>query len=169
MERPGSCRPAITRIPGQRPGSGWKNEVMVLQVGAKALRKRRDQLRDCAESVDSNSDLSDVATVCLLLFYAAECGLKERLIVRRGHRDSAALEPTHDLRRLAKELRLPRAVGARLDQLQSCRLHPPTRGSVALADLHQAWRYGAKLDVAGEKDAQEALRALISWCEQDQG
>jgi hypothetical protein len=43
----------------------------------------------------------------------------------------------------------------------------PTSGSVGLADLHQAWRYGAKLDAADEKQAQEALRALINWCEQD--
>ncbi|MFF9277746.1 hypothetical protein [Streptomyces griseosporeus] len=140
---------------------------MVLQVGVKALQRRRDQLRDSAESVDSNSAIGDVATVCLLLFYAAECGLKERLLVRQGHRDSAALEATHDLRKLAKELRLPRVIGARLDRLQSCKMHPPTRGSVALADLHQAWRYGAKLDSADEKEAQDALRALISWCEQD--
>jgi hypothetical protein len=67
---------------------------MVLQVGVKALQRRRDQLRDSAESVDSNSALGDVATVCLLLFYAAECGLKERLLVRQGQRDSAALEAT---------------------------------------------------------------------------
>ncbi|MEU3599981.1 hypothetical protein ABZ714_14840 [Streptomyces sp. NPDC006798] len=140
---------------------------MVLQVGAKALQRRRDQLRGSAESVDANDAFEDGGTVGLLLFYAAECGLKERLIVRQGHRDSGALEPTHDLRRLAKELRLPRAMAARLDRLQSCRMHPSTRGTVALGDLHQAWRYGAKIDPADEKDAQEALRALISWCEQD--
>ncbi|WP_165906286.1 hypothetical protein [Streptomyces sp. Z26] len=42
-----------------------------------------------------------------------------------------------------------------------------THSTIALADLHQAWRYGAKLDASDEKAAQEALRALISWCEQD--
>lgn len=140
---------------------------MVIQVGAKALRKRRDQLRDSAESIESNATPVDVATVCLLLFYAAECGLKERLLDRRGSRDSAALETTHDLRKLAKELRLPRAMGARLDRLQSCKMRSATHGPISLADLHQAWRYGAKLDSADEKEAQEALRALISWCERD--
>lgn len=50
---------------------------MVLQVGVKALRRRRDQLRESADSIDSDESLGDVATVCLLLFYAAECGLKE--------------------------------------------------------------------------------------------
>ncbi len=124
-------------------------------------------MRDSADAISSDSGLGDVATVCLLLFYATECGLKERLLVRHGHRDSSLLEPTHDLRRLAKQLGLPRALGARLDRLQSCKLHPSTRGTLALADLHQAWRYGARLDAADEKEAQDALRALISWCEQD--
>ncbi|MGW3012283.1 hypothetical protein ACWC9R_26115 [Streptomyces sp. NPDC001219] len=140
---------------------------MVLQVGAKALRKRRTELRDSAESVGAGGALGDLATVGLLLFYAAECGLKERLLTRQGHRDTAALMPTHDLRKLAKELRLPPALGARLEGLQSCRLRVPARGSVALADLHQAWRYGATLDAADEKEAQEALRALITWSERD--
>ncbi|SPE49543.1 hypothetical protein SNS2_1230 [Streptomyces netropsis] len=118
-------------------------------------------------SADAVAGTGDAATACLLLFYAAECGLKERLLARRGLRDSSGLEPTHDLRKLAKDLGLPRTIGARLKRLQSCRLHPPTRGSVTLADLHQAWRYGAKLDAADEKEAHETLRTLITWCEQD--
>ncbi|GAA3964487.1 hypothetical protein GCM10022384_15510 [Streptomyces marokkonensis] len=109
----------------------------------------------------------DPAAVGLLLFYAAECGLKERLLVRRGLRDTNGLEPTHDLRRLAKELNLPRALDELLSKLRSCRLHAPAGTSVALADLHQAWRYGAKLDGTDEKEATEALRALITWCERD--
>lgn len=137
---------------------------MVLQVGMKALKGRRVQLRRSADAIDGSGDSP---TVCLLLFYAAECGLKERLLKRRGQRDSSALEPTHDLRDLAKELRLPPSVSRRLERLQSCRLHQPTRGSVALADLHQAWRYGAKLHGEDEKAALEALRELLDWCEQD--
>ncbi|WP_103504272.1 MULTISPECIES: hypothetical protein [unclassified Streptomyces] len=142
---------------------------MVVHVGAKALRRRRDELRDSADSLDASSERDDAATVGLLLFYAAECGLKERLVRRRGQHDSAALEPTHDLRKLAKELRLPRALGQRLESLQSCRLRTATLGTVALADLHQAWRYGAMLDAADEKATLDALRALVGWCEQDEG
>ncbi|PNE35681.1 hypothetical protein AF335_01930 [Streptomyces eurocidicus] len=122
------------------------------------------QLRDSSDAVTATGD---AATAGLLLFYAAECALKERLLVRRGLRDSSGLEPTHDLRRIAKELRLPRHLGERLDRLRNCRLHPATRGSVTLADLHQAWRYGAKLDAADEKEAHEVLRILITWCERD--
>ncbi|GAA4822638.1 hypothetical protein [Streptomyces ziwulingensis] len=138
---------------------------MVLQVGGKALRKRRDELKASAEAVEARG--KDTATVGLLLFYAAECGLKERLLFRRGLRDSGGLEPTHDLRKLAKELNLPRALDDVLKQLGRCRLHGPGGASVALADLHQAWRYGAKLDGAGEKEAKAALQALIKWCERD--
>lgn len=137
---------------------------MVLPVGMKALRKRRVQLRNSAELINESDDVS---TACLLLFYAAECGLKERILKRRGQHDTSALQPTHDLRALAKELRLPRTVDQRLQRLRSCRLHPPTRGAVAIADLHQAWRYGAKLHAADEKEAHAALNDLIDWCEQD--
>ncbi|MEV6615665.1 hypothetical protein AB0N31_17740 [Streptomyces sp. NPDC051051] len=148
-------------------GELCKDAHMVLQVGAKALKKRRDELTVSAESVEAHGKGEDAATVGLLLFYAAECGLKERLLFRRGLRDTAALEPTHDLRKLAKELRLPRALDDLLNRLRSCRLHTPAGASVALADLHQAWRYGAKLDGTDEKEAKEALRALIKWCERD--
>ncbi|MBZ6090612.1 hypothetical protein KVH07_12980 [Streptomyces olivaceus] len=145
-------------------GKWCKYVPMVLQVGAKALKRRRDELRGSADSVVAEGNGGDPATVALLLFYAAECGLKERLLIRRGLRDTAALAPTHDLRELAKELNLPRAL---LSKLRSCRLHASVGASVALAELHQAWRYGAKLDGTDEKEATEALRALIKWCEQD--
>ncbi|WAP56394.1 hypothetical protein [Streptomyces sp. S465] len=140
---------------------------MVLHVGVKALRRRRDELRGSAESIEAHGELGDLATVGLLLFYSAECGLKERLLCRQKLRGTEALEPTHDLRKLAKDLNLPRTLGARLDRLQSCRLHASGSKAIPLADLHQAWRYGAKLDAADEKEAQEALRALIKWCERD--
>ncbi|GAA0538679.1 hypothetical protein GCM10011581_05750 [Saccharopolyspora subtropica] len=138
--------------------------AMVLHVGKKPLRSRRDQLRASADRVHGTRD---AATVCLLLFYAAECGLKERLLDRGGHSDTSALENTHDLRKLAKDLRLPRMVSKHLERLQRCRLHRSRRNTVDVAELHQAWRYGAKLDAADEKEADAALRALISWCEQD--
>ncbi len=152
-----------------RPGKSCEDIPMVLQVGAKALKRRRDELKVSAESVEAHGKGEDAATVGLLLFYAAECGLKERLLIRRGLRDTSALEPTHDLRKLAKELRLPRALDDVLSMLRSCRLHAPAGASVALAELHQAWRYGAKLDGTDEIAAKEALRALIKWCERDRG
>lgn len=141
---------------------------MVLQVGVKALKQRRSELRVSADSVQQHNSQGDDATVGLLLFYAAECGLKERLLFRRAQRDTTALEPTHDLRLLAKELRLSRPLSDRLDRIQNCRLHAPGNKAVCLSDLHQAWRYGVKVHASDEKEAQTALRALITWCEQDE-
>jgi hypothetical protein len=136
---------------------------MVLHVSARSLRRRRDQLRASADKLLAN----DPSTAYLLLFYAAECGLKERLIRRCNGRDTSVVEATHDLRKLAKLLRLPGSIGDQLDRLHTCRLDPAKRGSVPLPELHQAWRYGAKLDTTDEERAQSALRALITWCEQD--
>ncbi|MFE7115910.1 hypothetical protein ACFU99_10880 [Streptomyces sp. NPDC057654] len=136
---------------------------MALQVGAKALKASRARLRQGGDRLDA---VGDTPTACLLLFYAAECGMKERLLTRGGHRDSAALDYQHDLRRMAKDLKMPRDMADRLDKLQSCRLQQAL-GTIAMADLHQAWRYGAKLDIEDEKAVHAALCELISWCEQD--
>ncbi len=137
---------------------------MVLHVGVAALRRRRMQLRDSAGKV---ADGGDTVTSCLLLFYAAECALKERVLARRGLRDTSHLEPTHDLWKLAKELGLPRHLGAALKGMKNCRAAGQPGVNVALADLHQAWRYGVKLHVEDEKKARGLLDELISWCEQD--
>lgn len=134
-------------------------------VGKKALRARSAKLRESAESVEKSGD--DPATVYLLLFYAAECGLKERLLTRRGQWDSSCLDPTHDLRALAKDLGLPRVLAKNLRRSQTCRLQQPAGATIALKELHQAWRYGAKLQPDDEGRADEMLRALIAWCEQD--
>lgn len=137
---------------------------MVLHVGVHALRSRRGQLRGSADKVAACGDAS---TSYLLLFYATECAIKERVLSRRGQRDTSALETTHDLRKLAKELCLPRSVSDHLAGLDRCRMTAHGGGTVALADLHQAWRYGAKLNEEDEKKAHASLQALITWCEQD--
>ncbi|WP_157103556.1 hypothetical protein [Nocardia harenae] len=135
---------------------------MVLAVGGKALRQRRVELAGAADSAEL-----DGATVNMLLFYAAECGLKARVLARSGHRDTSALAPTHDLRKLAKELRLPRSVG--VESVQSCRRRGSDAGSnIHLQDLHQAWRYGVKVHADDESAARAVLQELIGWCEKDE-
>lgn len=137
---------------------------MVLHVGVHALRSRRGQLRGSAGKV---AECGDASTSYLLLFYATECAIKERVLSRRGQRNTSGLEPTHDLRKLAKELCLPRSVSEHLASLDRCRISAQGAGKVALADLHQAWRYGTKLNEEDEKNAHASLHALIAWCEQD--
>jgi hypothetical protein len=84
----------------------------------------------------------------LLLFYAAECGLKYAHLRRNNFRTTEQLgDLNHDLSLLIKDLNLSAsAVGGapalRLsrDESESC---PP-------ANAHQAWRYGVRIETADE-------------------
>ncbi|MFF7815925.1 hypothetical protein ACFZCF_28960 [Streptomyces sp. NPDC007945] len=142
----------------------------MVEVRVGQLRKSRERLSERAEvSVQQG----DAATGGLLLFYAAECGLKAEIIDRvYGARDTSKLPTdlrTHDLRRLAKELGLPGGLG---DAVRRCRRvkqgtvqgtgrHVQQGTYVGPAELHEAWRYGADLNADDEKTALEALRALV--------
>jgi HEPN domain-containing protein len=132
---------------------------MSVEVGRWALVANRERLARGGEAIVA--DQQEIA--CLLLFYAAECGLKATLMDRGGHRASSNLERTHDLRELAKELRLPRSI---TEGLSECRTKHDRNLRIPVKELHEAWRYGARLDASDEKAALSALRALISWCEQ---
>jgi len=103
----------------------------------------------------------------LLLFYAVECGLKADPLRRRKLRHSGELPAElhhHDLRALAKELRLPDS------GLRGCRAHgrggprQDDGATVAIDDLHQAWRYGARLEAGCEQEVVAALRRLCERC-----
>ena len=138
--------------------------LMGVHVGKSALRRRRNELCRGADQVNKEVD---TATVCLLLFYAAECGLKACKLERGGHRSTSALRKTHDLRELAKDLGLPKELWGRLNHLGKFRRTDQNNAAVELSELHNVWRYGARLTDADNKDADSALRALIAWCEQD--
>lgn len=129
------------------------------------MRSSRERLnRDAGLVLEEG----DGATSFLLLFYATECGLKERLLVRCGGRSTEAVASYgHDLRKMAKELKLPASVWRRLSDLDGCRLRCQGQGDIAFKELHQAWRYGAKLDPRAERAVVALLRELISWCEKD--
>ncbi|SRR6266478_6654972 len=85
----------------------------------------------------------------LLLFYAAECGLKYVHLRRNNFRTTEQLGSIdHDLSLLIKNLNLPAsAIGGvpalhlSRDENESC---PPSSS-------HQAWRYGVRID--GEDEA----------------
>ncbi|MES0835508.1 hypothetical protein [Nocardiopsis tropica] len=132
---------------------------MGVNVGRAALLANRDRLAKWGEQIADEQ--RDVA--CLLLFYAAECGLKAELIRRSGSRDSVSLARSHDLRSLARALNLP---GSVMSGLIDCRARHDVNQRVPIRDLHEAWRYGARLDPSDEKKARVALRALIRWCQQ---
>lgn len=71
---------------------------------------------------------------------------------------------THDLERLAKELKLsPREYGG----IKSCRRQRRREGDrarVPAQAVHEAWRYGARLDGEDEKAFVAGLNSVIEWC-----
>jgi hypothetical protein len=98
-----------------------------------------------------------------------ECGLKaaylgKRGINGRGTRDLPHELRNHDLRRLAKELKLD---GGMTHQLLACRRRLAGERMVDHQDLHQAWRYGAALNADDEKQAVQALNVLSGWCRKE--
>jgi hypothetical protein len=102
----------------------------------------------------------------LLRFYAVECGLKGAILRRGKLRSTAQLAKdlrVHDLRRLAKELKIAPASCV----LNDCRR--PARpgamsGTVSVGDVHEAWRYGASLHAEDQLRFVEGLGSLVRWC-----
>src|SRR5579884_1909088 len=135
---------------------------MAVEVSWQALRASHRAHHESAARLPEGSPSTQ-----LLLFYAVECGLKAELLRRRKLRHSGELPAElrhHDLRALAKELRLPNL------GLRGCRARardaPGQDGSppVAIDDLHQAWRYGARLEPGCEREVAAALRRLCERC-----
>ncbi|MFF9350858.1 hypothetical protein [Streptomyces sp. NPDC014734] len=140
----------------------------MVDVGVRQLRRSRDRLERRAETAQ---DEGDPQTAGLMLFYSAECGLKAEILAMSGSRDTSQLPGhlrNHDLRALAKELRLSAPVQTGLTPCRRKAVHGGTgqgAGQPAPVDppsLHQAWRYGADLNPQDEARALEALRTLIA-------
>ncbi|MFB7919059.1 hypothetical protein [Streptomyces sp. NPDC056061] len=140
----------------------------MVDVGVRQLRRSRDRLERRGEAAQAEGDPQ---TAGLMLFYSAECGLKAEILAMNGSRDTSQLPGhlrNHDLRALAKELRLsaPTQTG-----LTPCRRKAVRGGTghgtgqpapVDPPSLHQAWRYGADLNPEDEARALRALRTLIA-------
>ncbi|WP_418155385.1 hypothetical protein [Actinoalloteichus caeruleus] len=138
---------------------------MSIPVRAGDLSRSCRQLREAAESIKESPPAH------LLRYYAAECGLKHALLRRRNGRTTDDLPPQqrkgesgHDLRSLAKELRL---ADADYRELRACRRHGS--GSVRHHELHEAWRYGVRLDAEEERRAVAALDRLVQWAVKEGG
>lgn len=111
--------------------------------------------------------MADGPSSALLLFYSAECGLKSAILDQRKWRSTAQLPEhlrNHDLRCLAKELRLPQRISTRM---QSCASQAQPSEHVSFSDLHQAWRYGHTLRKDHEAEALAVLHELLNWCQRE--
>lgn len=131
----------------------------MVDVGVSELRRSRDRLARQGESAEQ---AGESAVGGLLLFYAAECGLKAEVLRWVLQREDTSALPgdlrTHNLRRLAKELRL-QDPGPGPEPL---RCHRHKDGTwIESHELHEAWRYGAELRDADQKAAMEALKTLV--------
>ncbi|MFD5620809.1 hypothetical protein [Streptomyces yangpuensis] len=131
----------------------------MVDVGVSELRRSRDRLAKQGEAAEQ---AGENAVSGLLLFYAAECGLKAEVLrwVLRCE-DTSALPSdlrTHNLRRLAKALNLQDPAPGP-DPL---RCHRHKSGTwIESHELHEAWRYGAELRADDQKAAVEALKSLV--------
>jgi HEPN domain-containing protein len=134
---------------------------VAVDVGVRCLEQNLVQHQANADA------LGEVQAAYLLLFYAVECGMKAAVLRRvkgRGTNDLDGPLRTHDLSRLAKELRLSADINTKL-----VRCRRPGADYVEHHELHEAWRYGAKLDPQHEAHAVAGLRELAKWCGQERG
>lgn len=130
--------------------------------------------RDLLRSFDQHAAESDRVsgtTAHLLLFYAVECGLKGialRLRKGRSTKDYPAevRAAGHDLREVAKHLRLPPQLRTHL-AYPECARRAASEPKVAPKQWHEAWRYGAILDAADETAAVHTLTELRQWCKEN--
>jgi hypothetical protein len=105
----------------------------------------------------------------LLLFYAAECGLKALWLSRNKLRTSEdfpedAKSRGHDLMLWFKKLKLPANLRPTLMEFR------PRRGRSErhhLSEVHQAWRYGVALDAQDEGKLVTWLQALCQRLKQE--
>lgn len=108
------------------------------------------------------------ASQYLLLFYAAECGLKLVWLRQRNLRNTQSIDPAllsrgHDLMMWAKELRLSPQV------LQvTGTFHLQRDGQqLPIALAHQAWRYGISIDTGDEGTLVTWLSGLCEWASEE--
>jgi len=106
----------------------------------------------------------------LLLFYAAECGLKSawmrrnRLLTTDQIRNPYLLQQSgHDLRLWATELRLPAALIRTTIQF---RLQKDGR-ACPVSQAHEAWRYGVRMDPQQEQSLVRWIAKLCDWIKRE--
>lgn len=145
----------IVQLKSQKGNLNYKK----LHVGVSELRQAFHAHRGAAQEIkDSSSHL--------LLFYAAECGLKstwlkqKKLLTTEQIPDPTLLSKDgHNLDRWVKELR----ISAR--HVKSTPYFHLARGGSTLdiEKVHQAWRYGIRIKPEDEKKLVEWLNSICNW------
>ena len=109
----------------------------------------------------------------LLVFYAAESGLKAVFLRRNSLRTTEQFPDDlkgdgHNLWLLAKKLRIPASASRRVEpqfrlHRDRSRLHSDRH---PIAEAHQAWRYGIGLHSDDEQSLLDWMRGLCNWVKQ---
>ncbi len=104
----------------------------------------------------------------LILFYAAECGLKAVWMMRNRLRTTDQLAADlkahgHDLVFWARQLRLPASI---IEGVVRIRLRDDPK-EFDLSTAHQAWRYGVKIHEEDETVLRLWLYRLCDWISQE--
>jgi hypothetical protein len=129
---------------------------MKIHVGRKQLREAFFRHRHVGSPCANDSHL-------LLLIYAVECGLKELLLEQRGAYSTEKLDKddlSHDLDELLK------TVGAR-ERFGHCTLTSPATASLSPGGVHQALRYGARLETKSRASVEQRAKSVIAWLEEN--
>lgn len=129
---------------------------------AMALRRRSEELFASAE----REKLHDPDSAALLLFYAAECGLKSTYMLQNNlkYTDEArgsarsARSFSHNIVALIHALNISRASVKPVPAVVTVRLG--LNGTPAV--LHEAWRYGEKIQDTNA--IYDWLKSLLEWC-----
>lgn len=133
----------------------------MIHAGVSELRSAFNQHRSAV--------LAEVRSKNLLLFYAAECGLKAAWLTRNRLRSTSQLEPDllarggHDLMLWVERLKLPAMITKRSVRFRLRRDN--AAHEIALA--HQAWRYGVELVATDQADVVAWLDDVCRWAREE--
>ena len=135
----------------------------MIRFSASALRRRAKELKAAA----AREKAHNLDAAALLMFYAAECGLKAVHMSRNGLKDTdeerggarAASRYGHRIHDLAGDLRVPVALAKPPAQIALM----PGGQVVAVERYHEVWRYGGRIDTTVLLF--EWLLKLTDWAE----
>lgn len=143
----------LVQIKGQKKKQGSK-----VPADVRGLKKAFNAHKAASQQTQGISSY-------LLLFYAAECGMKcvwlkqNNLKTTNDIADSTLLSPDgHNLNRWKKELKISASIGnAPAFSLAY------SGADLEVAKAHQVWRYGIGMNPAKEKELVEWLEKIYNW------
>ncbi|UNU22426.1 hypothetical protein D0A34_23090 [Microcoleus vaginatus PCC 9802] len=153
-----NLKKALVQIKGQKT-----------KLGSKMVAAHVRGLKQAFNAHNAAAKKTQGLSSYLLLFYAAECGMKSVWLKRNNLRttndiaDSTMLSPDgHNLNRWKKELKISATIG------YAPAFSLAVGGSdLEVAKAHQVWRYGIGMNVEKEKQLVEWLEKIYNWIKEE--